>query len=154
MAERRQGPFPAHGELVTAEDGTAWLWTGAAWEHAGEVMSLAESERMTAREREVARRLDVATQVWERAFASAPFVRTHGKDMRATDPLPTFAEYVARAVMTDAIAETCDGRPLGLAEHTTQQIHGLLGPGLALRVANMLQRHVIAVRAALRLSGR
>lgn len=154
MAQRRQGPFPIDGELVTAEDGVVWMWLAGAWERAGEVLSLAEAQRATDQDLAARKRLDVAARVWERAAAAAPWIRVRGQDIRSTDPLPTFVELLARAALTDCIAETCDGRPLGMAAHTTQQVTSLLGPGLMRRVASMLQRHLIVVTAEDKLSGR
>lgn len=65
---------------------------------------------------------------WIDAFERCRNVKTNGATIRRTDPLETFAELYLRAGLTDSIAETCDGHPLGLRQHTAKQIEGLLSP--------------------------
>lgn len=73
-------------------------------------------------------RLVSACGDWYFAFESCRMVKTNGTTFRRTDPVNTFAELYQRARLTDAIAETCDGYPLGLREHTLGQIRGMLSP--------------------------
>lgn len=148
MASRREGPFPVVGELVTASDGTTWVFTVApgGWEHVGDCEPLVELEN---RERDQRARLLLALRVWERAAAACSFIRVPGPDVRATDPLPTFVEMLARAALTDCIAETCDGAPLGMLHHTIKQVEGLLNPSSHRRVLTMLTRHLAAARTLL-----
>lgn len=158
MALARRSPFPVHEDLVRADDGSVWLFledvpgeqpvTGR-WEYVGPQPSRAELAELERREREGRERLLLALRVWERAAAACSFIRVPGPDVRATDPLPTFVEMIARAALTDAIAETCDGAPLGMLHHTIKQVEGLLNPSSHRRVLVMLQRHLAATRTLL-----
>lgn len=87
-------------------------------------------------------RLWLACRVWMRAQDATPWVRVRGGDIRSTDPLPTFVELLARAAVTDCIAESCDGRPLGLLPMTIRQVTGLLSPSSVRRVEAMMERQI------------
>jgi hypothetical protein len=95
-------------------------------------------------------RLMRAYRVWLHSFEACSFVRTSGADIRRTDALPTFVELLARAALTDAIAESCDGMPLGLFRHTMRNLEGLLNPRTAGRVRAALARQIEAVEIARR----
>lgn len=181
MAERRQGPFPVHGDQVVDELGRTWLFVcspcsncnGDGFSSAPEIcqvcrgsgyhndgsweqldvpgLSREETERAAEHERDVRARLLLAMNVWARASEACPWQRVHGPDVRISDPLPTFAALLARAILTDCIAETCDGRPVGTTRLVTQQIAGMFAPSQCQRILNMLRRHQLAEHASRKL---
>jgi hypothetical protein len=157
-ADRRSGAFPTHEDIVRCDDGSTWLYledcpgelpvTGR-WEQLDPQLSEAELLEEQRLEHEQRARLLLALRVWERAMGACSFMRVPGPDIRATDPLPTFVELIARAALTDCIAESCDGAPLGMLHHTIKQVEGLLNPSAHRRVLAMLNRHLALTRAPL-----
>lgn len=165
MAERRNGPFPVHGDQVVDELGRTWLFVVdevvmppemhaelGRWEQLDVPgLSRLDAERAQEHERDVRARLLLAMNVWARASEACPWQRVHGPDVRISDPLPTFAALLARAILTDCIAETCDGRPVGTTRLVTQQIAGMFAPSQCQRILNMLRRHQLAEHASRKL---
>lgn len=93
-----------------------------------------EIERLNAdiAKRDAERKFDLdtlseASRVWSRAWSGIRLVKTRGPDMRPEDPPEAWAELLARAALSDAIALVVDGRTLGLAAHTAAMIRAILG---------------------------
>lgn len=148
-ALRRTGPFPVEGDYVTAGDGSQWLFLDGRWSHISdgkECVYVNGRWELKRTDDEQRGRLLLALHVWDRARELCPSVRVAGPEVRGNDPLPTFVEMLARAALTDCIAEVCDGAPLGMLKHTIWQLEGLLRPSSHRRVISMLERQVRSVQ--------
>jgi hypothetical protein len=76
-------------------------------------------------------------RVWARAWPSAPSIRPQGNPLE-TDAPAQHVELLARAALTDSIAEVCDGQRAGLERAVLVQLRAILGdPEIATIVATL-----------------
>lgn len=76
-------------------------------------------------------------RVWARAWPSAPTVRPQGNPREEDHPAQQ-VELLARAALTDSIAEVCDGQRAGLERAVLVQLRAILGdPEIAAIVATL-----------------
>jgi len=78
-------------------------------------------------------------RVWARAWPSAPSIRPQGNP-REEDSLAQQVELVARAALTDSIAEVCDGRRAGLEAAVMGQLRAILGDPEVASILAMLKK--------------
>jgi hypothetical protein len=76
-------------------------------------------------------------RVWARAWPSAPSIRPQGNPLETDQPAQQ-VELLARAALTDSIADVCDGQRAGLERAVLSQLRAILGdPEIAAIVATL-----------------
>lgn len=78
-------------------------------------------------------------RVWARAWPSAPSIRPQGNP-REEDQPAQHVELLARAALTDSIAEVCDGQRAGLERAVLSQLRAILGDPEIAAIVGTLSR--------------